>query len=672
MGSNLYPGDKIIIEENYNGTNYYAQGTVNAVTASSGAVTVAAWDSGSTFLDQGGGTYGYTANATVFKWQREYFDLRGSRCTADTDAACDRYAIAYLTVRVTDGSQGANVWLDDFRASGGYLTTPAGSTVTSSTGDQYFQYRVIETTFDTNDSTSFTSATIDYSATLAPPLVGTPTALSTSSIQWNFTDRANDETGFRIYDGSGNEITSNISGCSTTTANCSSFTETGLSVNTGYTRKFATCNGSNCTTVGSYSSLVTGYTLAVVPAVPTVVSGSGTATTVQLTVSAGTNPSATQLAIYKETGTSCDGSGGSYLAANGSDNASAAVWQTAAAWGTVTVSGLNLEQNVYAFCVKARNGIDASTTTAETAFSSTGSGNGGYIPLNASALSVTSDMSFKDLYKDASNSARYVVGLDSGTGVANTSVLTVTSGTLTVKSNETMLAGSIVFPAASHGTLIVAKTDVNGSGAVIKIGAPIWVMDQDGDHYAPNGLYYVGAKGATGGQPGEKSRRLNTMTTMIALDCDDTNASQNTACCVANGSACTSDGNCCSAVCATNADSDSYFSASAGHVGTCKASALPYTDCNDGSASVSLSHAQCYKDNDVDTYTAGLAPNSTCLNNASCNSATAASDSTDGASVTTYTAGQLKDSAHLNMLGADDCDDNDPTKWVMGHGTCGQ
>jgi len=69
------------------------------------------------------------------------------------------------------------------------------------------------------------------------------------------------------------------------------------------------------------------------------------------------------------------------------------------------------------------------------------------------------------------------------------------------------------------------------------------------------------------------------------------------------------------------------------------------TDCNNGSANVFTSHAQCYTDADGDVFTNGLAANTTCLNTASCATATKASASTDGATVTTYTAGTLQNSA---------------------------
>jgi len=54
-----------------------------------------------------------------------------------------------------------------------------------------------------------------------------------------------------------------------------------------------------------------------------------------------------------------------------------------------------------------------------------------------------------------------------------------------------------------------------------------------------------------------------------------------TECCNANGLACSSDADCCSGICGTNADGDNYFSEAAGHTGTCQATALAYTDCCD-------------------------------------------------------------------------------------------
>ena len=98
-----------------------------------------------------------------------------------------------------------------------------------------------------------------------------------------------------------------------------------------------------------------------------------------------------------------------------------------------------------------------------------------------------------------------------------------------------------------------------------------------------------------------------------------------------------------------------------------KNTANPSTfDCNTSSAAVGKPHAQCYGDADGDAYTNGLAANTTCLNVAAttCASATAASASTNGAAVTNYTAGRLRDAAN----GAD-CNDGS-TSVFTAHAQC--
>jgi hypothetical protein len=147
--SHLFLGDKVIVKENYDGTEYRAQGAVDTINSGTGAVTVASWDSGSTFASGG-----YTANATVFKWQREYMDLTGSLST-------HRDAVTQVTLRSVDGSQGGTFWLDDLKSSTPYLNTPAGSTVTS-TLSRYFQYRSILSSSDSNVSAILHSVSLDY------------------------------------------------------------------------------------------------------------------------------------------------------------------------------------------------------------------------------------------------------------------------------------------------------------------------------------------------------------------------------------------------------------------------------------------------------------------------------------------------------------------------------
>ena len=64
------------------------------------------------------------------------------------------------------------------------------------------------------------------------PTIGTPTVPSTTSIRWNFTDNAGDETGFKVYD-SGNNL---LVTCAT--ADLTYCDETGLSINTQYTGRY--------------------------------------------------------------------------------------------------------------------------------------------------------------------------------------------------------------------------------------------------------------------------------------------------------------------------------------------------------------------------------------------------------------------------------------------------
>lgn len=182
LTSTLAVGDTIIFKENVGGTETVGQAVVSAITNTSsvyGTVTLA---SAPTFPSGG-----YSTNAKVFKWQREYFDIRGM-------LASHVDAVTRLTWRVTDGSQGANVWLDDFRSSGGYLadntpdsfntTTGVGTYSTTSipsTLNRYFQYRAIMSSWDTAVSPSFTSAVLDYTSNAVPgaPTVSAPTDAAT-------------------------------------------------------------------------------------------------------------------------------------------------------------------------------------------------------------------------------------------------------------------------------------------------------------------------------------------------------------------------------------------------------------------------------------------------------------------------------------------------------------
>ena len=302
MGSNLYPGDKIIVRENYNGTTYIAQGTVGSVTAGTGAVTVESWDSGSTFPSGG-----FTVNADVFKWQKEYMDLSGP-------INSQKNAVNILSLRETNGNEGRSIWLDDLRSIGSYLTTPGGSTITSSTSNRYAQYRVILSSADYNVSPSISSATLNYSTNYPlTPTIAAATALSTSSIQWNFTagtgSNAGATTGYEVYD-TNNTLKATCVGSSIT-----SCTETGLSPNTQYTRKAVAYNA---TGNSAYSATTSIYTLAAIPIGTASETKTTYVSTTSLSVTPGVgdaNPSSTNVAVYLQTGATCTGTGGYYLGA---------------------------------------------------------------------------------------------------------------------------------------------------------------------------------------------------------------------------------------------------------------------------------------------------------------------------------------------------------------------
>lgn len=165
-GDKLFPGDIIVIQENYNGVMYKAQGTVTSVNRSTGAVTVSAWNSGSTTPASG-----FTANANVFKWQTEYWDITGIY-----DDMIN--ATTLLTLRLTNNSGGKEFYIDNMRSATDYLTDPTGSTITSSTDNRYLQYRIINTSTDSNVSSQLSSLTLDYQNNTPPNI---PTYISPSN-----------------------------------------------------------------------------------------------------------------------------------------------------------------------------------------------------------------------------------------------------------------------------------------------------------------------------------------------------------------------------------------------------------------------------------------------------------------------------------------------------------
>lgn len=174
-----------------------------------------------------------------------------------------------------------------------------------------------------------------------------------------------------------------------------------------------------------------------------------------------------------------------------------------------------------------------------------------------------------------------VDGLDTGTGLENTSELRISGGTLTIGGNQSVLLGKLTL---TGGALAIID------GGKLLLNRVLWYTDADNDGYAttllPKSDPVPGPLTPT--PTGFKRKAVFTPTGI---------------------------------------------------------------DCNDSSNLVKISHAQCYTDADGDTYTNGLAANTTCLSHATCATATSASASTVGADVTAYTAGRLRDAATTNDCG---------------------
>ena len=221
------------------------------------------------------------------------------------------------------------------------------------------------------------------------------------------------------------------------------------------------------------------------------------------------------------------------------------------------------------------------------------------------------------------------MGVDAGTGTTNTANLIVTNGTLTVAVGTTIGVGKITIGASG----IVSNVGIT------KIGAPLYWTDADGDGYAVDpAITAVSLTGGTG------KKRRDALASTSVWDCDDTVYSTTNTCCTVG-------------TYYQDADGDGYgdpavsqsICPTAGWVAN-------NTDCNDGASTGStvwIAHAQCYANMDQDPVSAGLRANTTCLNTSSCATATKASASTNNATVTTYTAGQLSNT------GSNDCNDND-------------
>ncbi len=213
----VFNDDKIIVKENVGGTDYIAFGTVASKTNNS--ITVLAWDSGSTFP-----TGGFSTNAVVFKWQREYFDVTGSLGT-------QRDATVYLTLRLNSTAPAGNIWIDDIRTANylndqipdsfdtssgiGTYTIPGASI--ASTINTYLQYRAIISSTDRYVSpqlnyTSFKASINNKPSapTISAPLSGATDVSVVPAISLSSTDTENDYLKYKIQIATDTGFTTNL------------------------------------------------------------------------------------------------------------------------------------------------------------------------------------------------------------------------------------------------------------------------------------------------------------------------------------------------------------------------------------------------------------------------------------------------------------------------------
>jgi len=137
-----------------------------------------------------------------------------------------------------------------------------------------------------------------------------------------------------------------------------SYANFGLSPNTSYSYRCQARDSAVPPNTGSYSTIITAVTYAVVPGAPTV--GGITDTSMTVNVDPATNPAATQFAIQCASTTDAAWNG-MYVSTTGTPSATA-IWQTDSTWGAKTVLGL-IEGTEYCWRVKARN-----SNNVETAF----------------------------------------------------------------------------------------------------------------------------------------------------------------------------------------------------------------------------------------------------------------------------------------------------------------
>lgn len=192
--------------------------------------------------------------------------------TRDPNTDCTG-AWIYFETTVTPGAVGASP-TGTFVAK---VTDGAGSTTTTQNlTTDFFSWGIGRVTVglgisSTNecywDDIAFQATPPDY------PTMGTPTVVSSTQIRWNFSPRDNNFFGWDVADSAGTIVSPQYDATGWLGRSATSWTESGLTPNTQYTRKVRAWNG---TLSGLYSTTAQASTLSVPPAAGSVVPDAST------------------------------------------------------------------------------------------------------------------------------------------------------------------------------------------------------------------------------------------------------------------------------------------------------------------------------------------------------------------------------------------------------------
>jgi autotransporter-associated beta strand protein len=287
-------------------------------------------------------------------------------------------------------------------------------------------------------------------ATTSATLAGNVTSIGTASISNNGS----------VYSLTATNAAPQISGTGVTqlatsspgagTGTFSNNVSSTLSVNAQYSFNAYAINS-----VGtSYGTVSTFFTLANVPSAPTV--NNPTTSSLDVIINVNSNPSATEFAIQE--------TGGNYVQANGTLSGSA-VWQTAATWGTKTVTGL-ASSTTYTFQVKARNGANTETT-----FGTSAGGLVSAIPTNnwtggTGNWNTGSNWSLSRVPLNTDN-----ITISSGSPVMDINHTLTTGRTLTISGTGSLtinptISLTIAGVADFGGKLVTLKSDATGTASI--------------------------------------------------------------------------------------------------------------------------------------------------------------------------------------------------------------